>query len=319
MFSVNWSVGLRRWRAAPAALVLCVLAMFVGTSVRAAPPPAGTVIQGTATASYVPAGFTQTETVSSNTVFAVVLPVEALVLTQDQSVARPPGTVVTLSHLLTNTGNVASSYTLSFVNNGAGCAADTLDLSALRIVRDSNNNGVVDANDPALGSGVAGTLSLQPGETASLLVQGTIPDAPNGSACLTLSATTALQGLVAVNHDTVTIVGTAVISLIKSASYPGSVVPGQTRIDFSVAGTNIGVLSAQPSNVAAGSTPVLVNGTPTALILLHDLIPAGTQYIPATLRTAAANSVKLFRLPSDPPFSYRTTEDASAIEVAIGV
>ncbi len=68
--------------------VLCC--MLAGNAAHAAPPPGGTVIRNVATATYVPAGLAQTETSSSNSVSANVLPVEALVLTQDQSVNRPP-------------------------------------------------------------------------------------------------------------------------------------------------------------------------------------------------------------------------------------
>ena len=312
--------GLLRWRKASVALVAGAALLLCSALVQAAPASAGTVIRNVATATYVPAGFSQTETTNSNAVLATVLPVEALVLTQDQSVMRPPGASVTLSHLLTNAGNVASSYTLNFSNNGVGCTPDTLDLSSLRIVRDTNNNGVLDNSDPVVALSSAGALILQPGETASLLVQGLVPTVSAGNACMTLTATTALQNLSAVNHDNVTVGNAAVITLTKSAAYPGLVIPGTTRIDFTVSGANIGSQDAQPSNVAAPTnTPVLVNGAPAALVLVRDLVPAGTQYLVGSLQSAAANSVKLFRFPGDAPFSYRTVEDAAAVEVAIGI
>ena len=298
--------------------VLCC--MLAGNAAHAAPPPGGTVIRNVATATYVPGGLAQTETSSSNSVSASVLPVEALVLTQDQSVNRPPAAVVTLSHLLANTGNVPSSYTIGLVNNGAGCAAGALGLSALRVVRDTNNNGVVDAADPVVPLGAGGAVALRSGETAALLVQGTIPATASGNACVALTATTALQNLSAVNRDTVTVGDVAVLAITKSASYPGIVVPGSTRIDFTVSGTNIGARDAHPGNTAApAGSPILVNGTPTSLLLVRDLVPAGTRYLAGSLQSAAAGAVRLFRLPGDPDFSYRTAEDASAVEVAIGV
>jgi hypothetical protein len=218
------STGFRaRARRAPRALAagLAVASLLLcSEAVHAAPAPGGTVIRNVASATYVPAGFAQTESSNSNGVEARVLPVEALALTQDQSVNRPPATVVTLSHLLTNTGNVPSRYTLAFANNAGGCAVDTLDLAALRVVRDLNNNGVVDAADPVLALGVDGALALTPGETAALLVQGTVPATASGSACVALGATTALQNLSATNRDLVTVGDVAVLSLVKSASYP---------------------------------------------------------------------------------------------------
>lgn len=307
MFAIAW-------------VLLMAASLFVCAPARAAPVAAGASIRNVATATYVPAGLAQTETASSNAVLATVLPVEALILTQDQSVTRPPNALVTLNHLLSNTGNVTSSYAFAWANNAAGCAPDQLDLSALRVVRDVNNNGVVDAGDPVLPLGSAAALSLKSGETVSLLVQGTLPAAPSGIACLALTATTALQSQTAANRDTVTVGNAAVISLVKSASYPGLIVPGVTRIDFTINSTNIGAQDAQPTGSAVpGPAAIMVNGVAASLVLVRDLIPAGTDYIAGTLQSSAAGAVRLYRLRGDAPFNYRTTDDASAIEVAIGI
>ncbi len=294
--------------------------VFVMAFAHAAPPPGGTLIRGVAKGTYVPAGLVHTETANSNVVTATVLSVESLLLTQDQRVIRPPGTVATLGHLLTNTGNVASSYALSFVNDGAGCPADGLDLSALRVARDSNHNGTVDASDPVLLPGAGGTLALQPGETAELLAQGTIPAAAGGSACLVLAATTAQQGISASNRDIVEVGSVAVLALVKSASHEGAVVPGTTRIDFRLTGTNTGARDAQPAGTAAPTgSQVMVNGSPRRLLLLRDLVPVGTRYIAGSLQSTAPGAQRLFRMPGDPDFSYRTAEDSGAVEVAIGM
>ena len=294
--------------------------VFAMAPASAAPVPAGASIRNVATATYVPTGMSQQETASSNAVQATVLPVEALLLTQDQSVTRPPNAQVTLNHLLSNVGNVTSSYTLAWANNAGGCGPDQLDLSNLRVVRDVNNNGVVDAGDPVLPLGSAGALSLKPGETASLLVQGTLPAAPSGTSCLALTATTALQSQTAINRDVVTVSSAAVISLVKSASYPGVLVPGTTRIDFTVKGSNIGAQDAQPTGSAVpGPSVITVNGVASSLVLVRDLVPVGTIYLAGTLQSTAAGAVRLYRLPGDAPFNYRTTDDAAAIEVAIGV
>ena len=118
--SQRWGGGMAV--AAAAALFLCL--SWGGTAAHAAPAPGGTVIRNVATATYVPAGLLQTETSNSNGVSVNVLEVEALLLTQDQTVSRPPGTGATLSHLIANTGNVPSAYRFSLANNGAGCPAD---------------------------------------------------------------------------------------------------------------------------------------------------------------------------------------------------
>ena len=285
-----------------------------------APPPGGTIVTSIASARYIPDGLLQEETVTSNRVQATIASVEAIALTQDQNVIRPSGARVTLTHLLSNVGNIPSSYTLGWANNGAGCAADTLDLSDLLVVRDSNNNGVVDAGEPALALNTAGVVTLQPGDTASLLVQGTVPASSSGSACLALTATTALQGMVAINRDLFTIGNAAVLSLTKSANYNGVIVPGTSRIDFTVNGTNVGGSNAVPTTQALpGPVAITVNGATVPLVVISDLIPVGTQYIANTLVTATPGAVRIYRLPGDAPFNYRTTDDASAIEVGIGL
>lgn len=289
----------------------------------AAMPAAGTVISSTASASYVPGGYTQIETSHSNTTNIVVAAVEALQLTQDLNVTRPAGAQFTLTHLLTNMGNVSSSYTLNLANNAAGCAADSFDFGALSLVRDLNNNGVVDANEAAIVLGSPGALTLAPGQSAMLLVRGTVPSAVSGSACLGVSAISALQGQSAINRDVVTISNAAVLSLNKSAVVRGFIVPGQSQIDYTIAVANVGAQDAQPTgSMLPGPVSLSVNGSPNSLVIIRDLVPAGTSYVAGTLQSTAAGAIKLFRLPGDAPYNYRAgngADDASAIEVAIGL
>jgi uncharacterized repeat protein (TIGR01451 family) len=313
----------RAWRGLAAVALACVAFPWLlggAAPASAASVPAGTVIRNVASGTYIPAGLMQTEFVTSNAVIATVRPVEALSLTQDQTVSRPPGSVIALSHLLKNTGNVDSRYTLALVNNGGSCSADTADLGSLRVVRDVNGNGVVDGGEPELPLNAAGALRLEPAETVALLVQGNVPGTASGAACVALTATTSLQGVTATNRDTVNIGNMAVLTLTKAASHAGSSAPQGTRVDFSIRGTNIGAQDAQPANtVAPEGTPLRVNGAPSELVLIRDLVPTGMQYLAGTLQTSAANAIKLYRLPGDPPFNYRTAEDASAVEVAIGL
>lgn len=309
-------------RSAAATLIvaagLCATGMQIAQAV---PAPAGSIVRNIATATYVPAGYSQSETVSSNEVLASIQAVEALTLTQSQSVTRPASVAVTLSHLLTNTGNTASNYTLSFTNGGSGCAADDFDLSSLRVVRDVNNNGVMDAADAEVALATPGAVTLQPGAATALLVQGFTPALTSGTACLTLTATTALQGITAVNNNRVTLGANAVLTLRKSASYGGFVIPGSTEIHFTIEGTSIGAHDAAPvAAIAPLGTPILVDSAPRTLVLIRDLVPAGLRYIDNSLQTAAPGAIKLFRLPGDAPYSYRTADGgATAIEIAIGL
>lgn len=151
----------------------------------AAQAPGGTVFRIVATATYVPANMSQVETVSSNLVTFSVAPVEAINLTQDQALVMPPGAQFTLSHQLTNTGNVKSSYKLGWTNGGANCpTAASVQLAGLKLVKDTNSNGVADPSEPSLALNTVGALTLVPGESATLLALGTVPvvAAGNGNA-----------------------------------------------------------------------------------------------------------------------------------------
>ena len=309
-------------------MVASVLALgltLIAPSAQATAPPAGTTIHSVARLDYIPDGYRQSETVYSNEVQIVILAVEALTLTQSQSVIRPPNVGVTLSHLLTNTGNTPSSYTVNWANGGPGCSADTLDLSSLRLVRDSNNNGVVDLDEPAIALNKPGAITLEPGVAVALLVQGTTPNmlaAPLiGSACLTLSATTALQTLSAVNNDLVALGNNAVLTLTKSGSYPGQIVPGTSDIIFTVLGNSIGAQDAKPVATAGpAAASILVDGSPRTLLLLRDMVPVGTRYNEGSLTSSAMGAIKLFRLASDPLYNYRSADPGpAAVEVAIGL
>jgi len=287
-------------------------------------PPAGMILSTVASATYGPAGFTQTESIHSNVVYVTVQAVESISVTQGQSVIRPPSGPVTLSHLLSNTGNAPSSYTLSLTAGQAGCAAgvtNTMALSGLRIVHDTNNNGVADLGEPQVALDTADALTLPAGAVANLLIQANTPNLPSGTSCLALTATTAMQSMTTVINDVITIGNNAVLTLTKSASYPGQVVPGATDITFNIVGASIGAQDVMPTSVVDSlSTQILVDQAPRSLVLIRDFIPAGTRYNDNSLSTSALDAVKLFRMPGDGPYSYRTTDGgATAIEVAIGV
>ncbi len=73
----------------------------------------------------------------SNTVSATVAPLEALTLTAGQSIPLAPGAAFTLSHVLTNTGNTTTSYSITVtLPAGAGFAP-----ANLQVVQDLNANG----------------------------------------------------------------------------------------------------------------------------------------------------------------------------------
>ena len=314
----------RRWTSVAAGVSAAAVFLLAGQNADAATPPAGLVMRTTATASYIPAGYSQIERTSSNTVTAVIRAVEALTLDGEARVAKAPDMATTLNFLLRNTGNVEASYALTPINGG-GCAGtatganiDDFDLSGLRVVLDADNNGIADAAEPALAGGAA--LTLAPGRAASLLVQGRTPNLPSGAACIALEATTQSQHITARAATLITIGANPVLTITKTAVFDGPLVPGVGKVDFNIDAQNIGVRPATATATAGpAATPVMVNGAATSLVLLRDVLPAGTRYVAGTLRSAASGAVRLFRLPGDAPFNYRTAEDSSAREVAVGL
>jgi hypothetical protein len=206
------------------------LAIFAANA-HAAPPPAGTLMRVTATATFVPAGLTQSATISSNVVTATVATVEAAVLTQSQTVTRPPAATVVLSHVLTNTGNIASTYTMALVNRGPNCPASSLELGGLQLWRDSSNNGVQDPGDESIAINRPAALTLVPGQSVELLVRGTLPITAAGQACASLTATTGLNNIVVSNEDIITVGSGAILLLSKSAAFSGALIQSQSKIN----------------------------------------------------------------------------------------
>ena len=324
-FSGASRIVARALRALHAARSACMLVLVImGLGAFAVPATAaalaGSVIVNKAYAEYVPSGYTQVEHVDSNPVQVTVQVVESLVLTRDQSVNRPPAVVSTLSHLLFNSGNVSSTYRFTLTSNGPRCPATaTAALGSLRLVRDVNANGVIDAGDSPMVLGTAGVLRLAPGESVDLLVEGVTPLLSSGSSCVVLSVTTDVQRISANNVDVISLSNAAVITLSKSASFSGIMTPGTTTVVFQINANNIGVQNAAAVATADG-VPIVVNGVARTLLLVRDVIPVGLQYIPDSLQSQSLGALRLFRLANDPPFNYRTgADDASAVEVAIGI
>ena len=299
-----------------------------------AAPSAGTRIHNQALATYTASGETAPTTIFSNDVYAIVQPVEALTLTQNNDLQRPAGTAVTFTHLLTNTGNVPGSYHFSW--DTSGCTTPNLGFTGtVKLYRDVNGNGFVDTPDGAPLSIDANTstplappsLTLSAGAAANLLLQGTLPLAANGSmSCIRLIAKLSGSSLQAQNIDKVTITSNASVIVNKSVSYSGLAQPGYTVLTYTINASNIGDTNAAPTGTVPGPVSILVDGQPRSLVLIRDKMPAGAQYVAGSLNTAMFGAVRLFRLPGDADFSFFSAptagtgrDDAGAVEVAIGL
>lgn len=243
------------------ATVLGGFAFFATGTTYAAAPAAGTNISNIATASYVD-GTSTTRTVTSNEVKTTVLQVGSFTLEQDRSATANPNGVVTLSHVLTNTGNGTDEFTLNLANVTTG---DAFDFSNIAIYLDANKDGVPDNNTNLAGQKV----TLNAGESVGLVVVGTTASTAKAddSGQLTLSAASGYITVPAdktkTNTDTVKIVGGAVIQVTKSANVT-AVTRGDT-VTYELTYKNTG--NADATNLT-----------------IEDVLPSGVTYVAGSAR-----------------------------------
>ena len=233
---------------------------FFATGAHAAAPAAGTNISNIATASYVD-GTSTTRTVTSNEVKTTVLQVGSFTLEQNRTATANPNGVVTLSHVLTNTGNGTDEFTLNLAN----VAGDNFDFSNIAIYLDANKDGV-----PDNGTNLAGQkVTLNAGESVGLVVVGTTAATATAgnSGQLALSAASTYITVIAdktkLNTDTVTIVSGAVIQVTKSANVT-AVARGDT-VTYELTYKNTGNADA-------------------ANLTIEDILPAGVTYVAGSAR-----------------------------------
>ncbi len=242
------------------ATVLGGFAFFATGTTHAAAPAAGTNISNIATASYVD-GTSTTRTVTSNEVKTTVLQVGSFTLEQDRSATANPNGVVTLSHVLTNTGNGTDEFTLNLANVTTG---DAFDFSNIAIYLDANKDGVPDNN-----TNFGRSVTLNAGESVGLVVVGTTASTAKAddSGQLTLSAASGYITVPAdktkTNTDTVKIVGGAVIQVTKSANVT-AVARGDT-VTYELTYKNTG--NADATNLT-----------------IEDVLPAGVTYVAGSAR-----------------------------------
>ncbi|PID46062.1 MAG: hypothetical protein CSB47_05980 [Proteobacteria bacterium] len=124
---------------------------------------AGTLIKNLATVTYEDENGNE-YSAQSNEAVVTVAPVYSATIENDNKLSAAPGQTVYFPHTLSNTGNIADSYTVT---------AD-----AGKVYLDKNNNGQPDPGEPE----VTGPVSVAAGEQANFVVALPIPtDAANGS------------------------------------------------------------------------------------------------------------------------------------------
>lgn len=267
-------------------------------------PRAGTNIVNRAQVSFVD-GFTKLPvTIESNPVTAIVQPLEALTLTPDNSLRVLPGAQVDFAHRVTNTGNAPTQFTFRITQD----TGDSFDVSNLRIYRDANGNGALDAGEVEIRPGQS--VSLDPGESLDLIVSGTIPTSavPGDTARAYLEARTGAQNQVALVTDTAQVVQGFAPQLRKSAN-PTSASPNDL-VTFTIRVSNVG--TGAPQGITA-----TVNGEARTLTIVRDPLPANTTY---DMLAVPQGGLALYHHAGDALQTYTTTApDKSQIDaIAVG-
>ena len=273
---------------------LAVAASALPSAAYAAGVSAGTTIQNTASATY--SNGATTETVTSNQVDILVDEVlNVAVASQDAGNVTLNSSGAVLSFEITNTGNGPESFRLT---PNAALAGDDFDPSVTLLAYDSNNNGVYDA-----------------GIDATIAVGGSTP-AIAADDSLLVFVVTALAGTPG-DGDTADVRLTAVAATGSGA--PGTKFAGQGAgggdavVGSSTASDNdegtliasIGAVSliksvvindqfsgndAIPGATATYSIVATVSGTGgVSNLVVSDPIPAGTTYVPGSLRLNGAS------------------------------
>ncbi|OYZ02018.1 MAG: hypothetical protein B7Y42_02955 [Polaromonas sp. 28-63-22] len=283
-------------------LPACLLLLF-WIVVRAAPAPAATVISNTATGTFIDSASGLSVRLNSNTVNTTVTALEALTLTASQNLLIATGAPFTISHTLTNTGNIATSYliTASVLPGGGFVPVN------LQVVLDVNANGRADPGEPVIATG--GVVSLAPGLSANLLITGQAPAGavPGQTAQIVLGAVSQLQGARASNTDSLNLTNGAAVQVSLAAS-SASATPG-VAVGWNAVAVNNG-------NAAAGPTAISVNGAPATLFVLRVPVPANTIFVSAQA-SSNVGAQTLYHLLGSPANNYVTVVPPGAVVDAV--
>ncbi len=278
-------------------------------------PLAGSTITNRAFVTFETEG--QPVRIDSNTVSSAVTGVSALALVPSTSRRAAAGAPVSLAHRLTNTGNIATAYTIQVVS----LSGDSYDLSDLKIVRDANGNGAFDAGEAGVNADTP--IYLNPGESADLVVRGVVPPSatPDSISRTRVVATVAgpapgaasdgdFSPISASVVDTLTVAAGASVEVSKSAS-TAQAVPG-AEITFTISARNTGTVSPLPQLLK-------VDGAPRSLVLLRDRIPANTAFL--DLSAAQTSALPLYHRAGDAPDDFLSVPPAANLvdEVVIGL
>lgn len=262
-----------------------------------------------------PSGGFQTVSVS-NRVQVMVQPVASASLVGPQQVRRLAGAPIQIPYTLRNTGNTPLQFQLT-VSNAAQCSSQAAgsNLSDLQVVPDTNHNGMPDANEP----NTSLPIELAPSGALSLIVVGRTAQSI-APACLQLNASST-NGAVSLSTPTQVVLepGPAIV-LRKSSQQAQPLRPGSAQqATFTIEALNTGDLPAFGVQQVSPTLPIRIDGQPMPpLFMLHDPIPANSQYVANSLAASHDGALRLYRSASMPAYAYATQPPSDGVvEVAV--
>jgi uncharacterized repeat protein (TIGR01451 family) len=310
-------------RNALVAILTLILSAFWTAQAQSGPTPVGTPIENQASITFTAPDGT-VNVALSNVAQTVVQQVYALSVKPDAgnapsittSFALPPdpsndrlalsGSSLNFAYTVTNTGNGADQVALNVLQSGT----DDFDLTGIKIYRDLNGNGQLDAGEPE----ITAPVPLAANERVSLVV---VAQVPTGLADGTVSLID-LEGrsvgggpggpLDNNNIARVKVSSDANLSLNKSALGPDA----SGRITYTLQGSNLGRRSARSVPGAVIVDGVLLDG-----VLITDTIPTGTILdtgVPATGTSGAVGGSSVIYYVGN---TWTTTPSTSASRIGL--
>ncbi len=315
-------------RTAIKAILTLILGMFwtalsPSMLAQSGPTAVGTPIENQASITFTAPDGT-TNVAFSNVAQSIVQQVYALSVKPDAgntpstttSFALPPdpsndrlalsGSSINFAYTVTNTGNGADQIALNLLQ----ATTDQFDLTGIKIYRDLNNNGQLDAGEPE----ITAPLPMAAGERINLVVVAQIPtgQADGTISLIDLEGRSVGGGLGGPldnnNIARVTVSSDANLSLNKSALGPDA----SGRITYTLQGANLG-------RRAARSVPgaVIVDGVLLDGVLIADTIPTGTLLDTSLPASGTSGAVGGSSVIYDVGNAWTTTPSASASRIGL--
>lgn len=288
-------------------------ALLLAAPAAAQTPAAGTRIGNQAVATYTDGSGVQ-RVVTSNLVETVITQVAAVAIDAPNTLFGTVGSQVVFGHQVTNNGNGPDFFLLALTDRpiGGGAGQDDFDYVNLAAYADANGDGVPDD----LTSPITQTPTLQPGETFTFVVAGSIPAGAsvgdsgevevlaqsNFDAGVDTGAVNTTVGNPGTDLDTATVTNQGVVEITKSMSSQSGPDDGTTlvtvRIDYGNTGiataTNVVIRDILPTAAVGGLDYQANSGNWSVGGALTDAAggdPAGINY-EATIVAGAGDTIQ---------------------------